>query len=410
MRFLHTADWHIGRQLHGRKRYDEHAQFLDWLLSEIESQKIDVLLVAGDIFDTRTPSNRAQELYYQFLARVSQTSCQHIVITSGNHDSPSFLDATKGLLRSLRIHVVGQSGEISEQLIELPDKNGEIQALIAAVPYLRDRDIRKVEIGESLDEKEQKIVAGIRAHYHELAELAQKKLSSLSKKIPVIAMGHLFASGGQIGDGVRDLYIGNLGSISAETFSEIFDYVALGHLHVAQKVGGKTHIRYSGSPIPMGFGEASHEKKVLIFETKTEENSEIGPQALAVPDFQKLLRLSGDLDELLAEINELKAQKSSAWLEIRYAGLQSEANLRPRLYEAVAESEIEILRLIDETQMRTLESQNEAEPEQLDSLSEMEVFERCLSAHDVQPEERAELCHSFQEILQIQREADLFAE
>lgn len=396
--------------LHGRKRHAEHAAFLDWLIAQISGQKIDVLLVAGDIFDTRTPSNRAQELYYQFLGEISQTSCQHIIITSGNHDSPSFLDAPKALLRSLRVHVVGQSGEIAEQLIELRDKNGEKQALIAAVPFLRDRDIRKVELGESIDDKEQKITEGIRRHYDELADLAEKNLQASAKIIPVIAMGHLFASGGQVGDGVRDLYIGNLGSIGADTFSKLFNYVALGHLHVEQKVGGKDHIRYSGSPIPMGFGEAGQEKKVLIFEVKAGEKIAISPQSLTVPDFQILLRIAGDLDQLLAKITELKAQKSSAWLEVRYTGSQSQSDLRSRLYEAIAGSEVEILRIIDQTQMRTLQSRNDEEPELLDSLSETEVFERCLNAHAVPAEELDDLRHSFQEILQTQRDADLFAE
>ncbi|MDZ4186401.1 MAG: exonuclease subunit SbcD, partial [Desulfuromonadales bacterium] len=91
MKLLHTSDWHIGRALYGRKRYDEYQAFLNWLAALIESEDIDVLLVAGDVFDNSTPSNRAQELYYRFLCRVAATPSRHVVITAGNHDSPSFL-------------------------------------------------------------------------------------------------------------------------------------------------------------------------------------------------------------------------------------------------------------------------------------------------------------------------------
>jgi len=107
MKILHTSDWHLGRSLYGRKRYDEFSSFLDWLAQAIEDEKVDALLVAGDVFDTSTPSNRAQELYYRFLCRVAASCCRHVVVVAGNHDSPSFLNAPKELLRALNVYVVG---------------------------------------------------------------------------------------------------------------------------------------------------------------------------------------------------------------------------------------------------------------------------------------------------------------
>jgi DNA repair protein SbcD/Mre11 len=98
MKLLHTSDWHIGRTLFGRKRYDEFEAFLTWLAETIQHKEIDALLVAGDVFDTSAPSNRAQELYYRFLCRVAASSCRHVVVVAGNHDSPSFLNAPKELL------------------------------------------------------------------------------------------------------------------------------------------------------------------------------------------------------------------------------------------------------------------------------------------------------------------------
>jgi len=115
LKILHTSDWHLGRQLFGRKRYPEFEAFLNWLGDVVEQQGIEALLVAGDVFDTNTPSNRAQELYYQFLCRMaSSATCRHVVIIAGNHDSPSFLDAPKALLKALQVHVIGQASRAPE--------------------------------------------------------------------------------------------------------------------------------------------------------------------------------------------------------------------------------------------------------------------------------------------------------
>ncbi len=140
MRFLHTSDWHIGKTLYGQRRYDEFAAFLDWLVQIVERERIDALLVPGDIFDTTTPSNRSMSLYYSFLSRISSSSCRHVVITAGNHDSPTFLDAPKELLRSMAIHVVGSvPPTISDEVIILNDLQGEPEAIICAVLSPRPR-------------------------------------------------------------------------------------------------------------------------------------------------------------------------------------------------------------------------------------------------------------------------------
>ena len=101
MKILHTSDWHLGKTLFGEKRYDEHEKFLTWLIGVLKDENIDLIIIAGDIFDTTTPSNRAQELYYSFLCNTKTTSCRHVVIIGGNHDSPSFLSAPQELLKHL---------------------------------------------------------------------------------------------------------------------------------------------------------------------------------------------------------------------------------------------------------------------------------------------------------------------
>ena len=165
MNILHTSDWHLGRTLYGRKRYDEFEAFLAWLVETIHQRAVDVLLIAGDVFDTSLPSNRAQELYYQFLCQVAASSCRHVVVIAGNHDSPSFLNAPKSLLRVLDVHVVGAvTDHLEDEVLLLNDEDGRPELIVCAVPYLRDRDIRVAEAGESIEDKERKLIDGIREH------------------------------------------------------------------------------------------------------------------------------------------------------------------------------------------------------------------------------------------------------
>ena len=277
---LHTSDWHLGRRLYGRMRYEEFEAFLSWLQETISAQKVDVLIVAGDIFDTMTPSNRAQALYYEFLGKVSKLYCEHIVIVAGNHDSPTFLDAPSKVLKFLNVHVIGTAcDDLNDEVLVLDAVDGTPHCIIAAVPYLRDRDVRGSHAGESADSKDTNVIKCIRAHYDEVASIAKARQEHLSdahqRHITIIATGHLFAAGSKTteDDGVRDLYVGSLGQISADMFDDGFDYVALGHLHVPQRVGGCEHIRYSGSPIAMGFGEAKQQKQVLLVEFGEVEKS-----------------------------------------------------------------------------------------------------------------------------------------
>ena len=268
---LHTSDWHLGRRLYGRLRYEEFELFLHWLQDTISAQQVDILIVAGDIFDTMTPSNKAQALYYEFLGKVSRSCCQHVVIVAGNHDSPTFLDAPSNVLKFLNVHVIGTAcDDLEDEVLVLGDDDNNPHCIIAAVPYLRDRDVRSSSAGESADSKDANVIAGICEHYDNVADIAKSKQADLIKMhqryIPIVATGHLFASGGRTteDDGVRELYVGSLGKISADMFNDGFDYVALGHLHVPQRVGGRESIRYSGSPIAMGFGEAKQQKQVLL--------------------------------------------------------------------------------------------------------------------------------------------------
>ncbi|MEO5348018.1 MAG: exonuclease subunit SbcD, partial [Magnetococcus sp. YQC-9] len=107
MKICHTSDWHLGHTLRGQRRDIEFSAFLDWLLATLHRERVEALLIAGDLFDSATPTHRAQELYYRFIARVASTGCRHVVVIAGNHDSPTLLDAPKALLSALEIHVIG---------------------------------------------------------------------------------------------------------------------------------------------------------------------------------------------------------------------------------------------------------------------------------------------------------------
>ena len=370
-----------------------------------------MLLIAGDVFDNGTPSNRAQELYYDFLQKASRTCCQNIVVIAGNHDSPSFLDAPKRLLRALDVHVVGQKAKTAKgEVLVLYGEGSRPQAIVCAVPYLRDRDIRVVEPGESIKEKDAKLIAGIKKHYQDVCSLAEQRQSELSKeghpRIPIIVMGHLFMAGGKTvgGGGIRKL--GLLTQVGADIFSASVDYVALGHLHIPQHVDGAEHIRYCGSPIPLNYDEANQEKTVIIAEFgDAAPNIDIIP----IPRFQFLERIVGSLDEITTRLSQLCKDGSNAWLEIEYTGAELVGNLREIFYESIAGSSMEIRRIKNRTAFnRVLTSIRDEE--MLEDLDVHRVFESCLKSFEIPPHERNGLLTSHNEILQLLSEKDSRAE
>ena len=429
MKILHTSDWHLGRALYGRKRHAEFEHFLDWLLKTIAQEQIDILLVAGDVFDTGTPGNTAQAMYYRFLHRIAASCCRHVVIIAGNHDSPSFLNAPRELLKALDVHVVGSPAEglgnawgdemhdeLRDELLILRDAQGNPEMIICAVPYLRDRDIRTAEAGESIADKERKLIEGIRNHYAGIVSLARQKRAALGVDIPVVAMGHLFTAGGKTveGDGVRELYVGSLAHVAANIFPDDLAYVALGHLHVPQQVGDSGSVRYSGSPLPMGFGEARQQKSVVIVEFFTPETAGDAQSSeqtadwrdrsriklVPIPVFQKLERIQGDLTLILNRIRELVENNTQAWLEVIYEGdtVAGAGGLRQQLDDAVSGTQLDILCVKNSRAMNRV-LHRACDQETLDDLNVRDVFARCLAAHDVPPAQQPELIAAYDEIV-----------
>ena len=425
MRILHTSDWHLGRTLYGRQRYDEFAAFLDWLATLIEQEGVTVLLVAGDVFDTSTPTHRAQELYYRFLCRVAISPCRHVVVVAGNHDSPTFLEAPKELLRALDVHVIGSAAEDpADEVLVLRDPAGTPELIVCAVPYLRDRDIRRVEAGEDSADKEIRLIQGIRDHYASVTALAEARRAELGAEIPLVAMGHLFTAGGKTleGDGVRELYVGSLAHVSPGIFPASLDYLALGHLHVPQRVGGAETRRYSGSPLPMGFGEARQEKSLCLVEWEKGNGGRPGCRVrlIPIPVFQPLERIQGDWDRLAERLKELVAAKSPTWIEVIYEGETLIGDLRERLEALLAIPEEPLTRKETATRPEILRIRNNRlvqgvleqihDEESLGDLDELEVFTRCLDTQGIVAEQQADLLLAYREILATFHHADPLAD
>jgi DNA repair protein SbcD/Mre11 len=409
MKVLHTSDWHIGRALYGRKRYEEFEAFLGWLARLVEDEHVDVLLVTGDVFDNSTPSNHAQELYYHFLERVATSRNRHVVVIAGNHDSPSLLNAPKGLLKALNVHVVGcVSADPADEVIVLNGQNDSSELIICAVPYLRDRDIRISEAGESIENKDRKIIEGIRSHYRTVCEVAEQRRASFKKSVPIIATGHLFASGGRTidGDGVRELYVGSLAQVREDIFPESIDYLALGHLHIPQKVGGSDFVRYAGSPLPIGFGEVGQEKSVVLLDFSGGDTT---VATIPLPTFQELKSIKGDWQAISHAIDEIRFSGKSVWLEVIYEGNEIIGNLSERLSEITGGTGLEILRVKNSRVMeRALSAMDVGET--LDDLNVMDVFLRCLETREISEDQRPALFSAYQEVLVSLNEVDPAAE
>ncbi len=393
MNILHTSDWHLGHRLYGWQRYQEHSDFLDWLLICIEKQEIDVLIVAGDVFDSQTPSNKSLEMYYRFLSRTAHSCCRHVIIVGGNHDSPTLLNAPRELLSFLNIHIIGKVPDaIEDELIVLNNSDGDPEIIVLAVPYLRDKDIRLSVAKENPDEKQNRTLQGIQNHYLELTKLAEQKKHSLKNEIPIIATGHLFCQGGKTrqGDGVRELYVGHLVQVGLDTFPAVIDYLALGHLHMPQKISKQDHRRYSGAPLAMSFTEAQEQKCVLVIDT----HRQCSVEEIAVPCFQALERIDGEIEYILETIDVLAKQNKSILLEINYKGQHLIDDLQEQVHSAVHGTHLQVLRISNKRIYDHILQQTSS-IKTLEELTPQQVFLQCLELHEIPGEQRQELEQSF---------------
>ncbi|MCD8453584.1 exonuclease SbcCD subunit D C-terminal domain-containing protein [Tenacibaculum finnmarkense genomovar ulcerans] len=395
MKILHTADWHLGHRLHEHSQLEEQTLFLAWIENYISNEKIDLLLISGDIFDTSSPSNQSLTMYYNFLVKLQKTSCKNIIITGGNHDSPGTLNAPKELLNALSIKVVGKATEkITDEVFEININDEKV--LIGAVPYLRDGDIRRAVAGESFDDLTDKYKKALINHYQEIAIESEKTNSS---NAPVIAMGHLFATGGSVSDSEQNIYVGTLGHIGAQDFPTYFDYVALGHLHRPQIVGENDKIRYSGSPNILSFSELNYDKKIIVLEISANKISNI--EDVIVPNFREFYKLKGSLEACIAKFPSIisNSYQLKPWVEIV---LDQDNTIQTDELKIASESyDFEILKITLKNQ-RKIKGIEEllADATSIKELVPTEVFKLKCEEMDFDLDQNQQVWDAFNEVLQ----------
>lgn len=360
IRILHTADWHLGQTFFGYDRVEEHAHFLQWLARELKENKIDVLLVAGDVFDVSNPSAASQHMFYHFIRQVTEENPKlQLVVVAGNHDSAARLEAPLPLLQEMRTEIRGivrrHEGEIDYDhlIVELKNSEGEVEALCLAVPFLRQGDYPVVATDGN------PYAEGVKELYTRLQERALQRRKDGQA---LVAVGHLQATGSEIAE--RDFsertIIGGLECVSPDAFTEQIAYTALGHIHKSQRVSGRENVRYAGSPLPMSFAEREYHHGVVIV-TLAEgwaveiEKREYVPLVglLSVPRGK-----AATPEEVLEELAHLPLASEEAegkqterslqfpYLEIKVLLTEPEPMLRQQIEEAIADKAVRLARIV----------------------------------------------------------------
>lgn len=291
MRILHTSDWHLGVSLEEASRDKDHEVFLTWLIETIKAEGIDVLIVAGDIFDLTTPSAEAQGHYYRFLHRLQDTTLRQVVVVGGNHDSAARLDAPRELLAAFGVHVVGGLDgpqDLDRCLCPVTDTDGQVRLVIAAVPFTHEWRLG-YRSAETTEESTERLGESFKRLYADLADRAQAAWPG----VPLVATGHMAVAGSERDDAPQEIHlIGSLGGLPTGIFDPRFAYVALGHIHRGYRIGG-TQAHYCGSPIALNVKEGRSPRFVNVVEFS--ETGDATIQRLEIPGTRRVLELRGDL-------------------------------------------------------------------------------------------------------------------
>ncbi|MRS17065.1 exonuclease subunit SbcD [Enterobacteriaceae bacterium RIT691] len=391
MRLLHTSDWHLGQNFYSKSRAAEHESFLDWLLETAEAQRVDAIIAAGDIFDTGSPPSYARELYNRFVVKLQQTGCQLIVL-AGNHDSVATLNESRDILAFLNTLVVAGSGTPP---CVMNQRDGTPGAILCPVPFLRPRDVIVSQAGATAGEKQQHLLQAITDYYQQ--QYSQACELRGDRPLPIIATGHLTTVGASKSDAVRDIYIGTLDAFPAQNFPPA-DYIALGHIHRAQKIGGTEHIRYCGSPISLSFDETGKAKSVNLVTFCEGKLADVTP--LEVPITQPLAVLKGDFASISTQLEQWREADATTpvWLDIEITSEEYLHDIQRKIQALTDDLPVDVLlvRRSREQRERIMAS------EQRETLSELkveEVFERRLALEALEPPQQQRLQQLFSETL-----------
>lgn len=397
MRILHTSDWHLGQHFMGKTRQMEHLAFLGWLIEQVRAHEVDAVLVAGDIFDTGTPPSYAREMYSDFVVEMRRAGAE-LVVLGGNHDSVAMLGENRSLLAELNARVIpGVAESLEDQLLILNARDGKPGAILCAIPFIRPRDVILSLPDMSAQARQEGLQAAIQKHYQDLYELALAKREALGVDLPIIATGHLTTIGASSSESVREIYVGSLGAFPTSAFPPV-DYIALGHIHRPQKVGGLEHVRYCGSPLPLSFDESQQEKEVLLVELGSKGLLKVVP--ILVPCAQKLVSLSGSLDELSKSIPNCAGQgtpDSPVWLEVMVTSDDYLSDLQARLLALIEGLPVEILRV--RRQRGVAESVLPAQRETLEELSVTDVFNKRIEVETLDADLQERLSGLYEQVV-----------
>lgn len=408
-RAIHTADWHLGKALGNLDRTTEYQRFLHWLEATLIETEADVLIIAGDVFDSATPPQSAVQLYFEFLASLHQKRGEcRVVVTSGNHDSPAHLDAPRELLNLIGVQVCATLPRHPDAtpaperlLIPLPSPAAP-HLLVAALPFLRERDLRKGELGQDAAAISRDLQAGIVARYQEAVDAARPWLD---QGLPLLATGHLTALGATSSASERDIHVGGLGSIGADAFPAAIQYVALGHLHRPQAVGGRAHIRYSGSPITLSFSECQDRKEIRVLDFVGAEL--VNNLSLPVPQARHLIELRLPETELASGLRDFTPPPAPlpAWVELTILDAKGDKDLVQAAHLAAQgrEQEFEIIRVLTErtAPLPLLGESNDENLQENVLAAPRAVFQQRLKAEAYDEPTHAALTTAFEELYSL---------
>lgn len=409
MRILHTSDWHLGQNFMNHSREREHSALIDWLLEQVELHQVDAVLIAGDIFDTGTPPSYARALYYRLIAELHRLQVP-LLLLGGNHDSASVLSESLPLLHHLQTTVIAATCDAAQHVITLPARNGQPGCIVCALPFIRPRDVLTSQAGQSAQDKQRQLQTAIQDTYAQVFAAAQAQQAALEQtlgqRLPIIATGHLTTVGASSNESVREIYVGALEAFPTNAFPAA-DYIALGHIHQPQQVGGLAHIRYSGSPLALGFDEARQTKQVLLVDVNSERLQAVTP--LHTPVCQRLASVSGNLASLPATLQTLAAEHPSpehpVWLEVTVQEDDYLPDLGPRLEAMVQGLPLQVLRIKRQRNNATPQLSADAAAS-LDELSPQDVFAHRLAQESLSPDVAAALDSRYQEVLAQLRAGD----